>query len=74
MSLKQLVLELTTEARKELRELLDWVEAEEAKLASEVAADVAAKAEEIAKEEAPAPVEAPVAEADPAGEESAPAE
>ena len=40
MSLKQLVLDMTSEARKELVELIAWVEAKEAELASEIAVEV----------------------------------
>lgn len=46
MSLKQLVLEMTPEARQELKDLIDFVNAKEAELATEIAADEEQKEDE----------------------------
>ena len=64
MSLKQLVLDMTSEDRKELVELIASVEAKEAELASETAVEVSKP-----KKSAPK-VEAPVAEAAPGDAEA----
>ena len=67
MSLKQLVLDMTPEARKELVELIASVEAKEAELASETAVEVskpnksAPKAEARVAVASPGDAEAPVA-------------
>ena len=39
MSFKQIVLDMTSEARKELKELIDFIESKEAELKAEIAAD-----------------------------------
>jgi len=41
MSLKQIVLDMTSEARQELKELIDFIEAKEAELKAEIAAEEA---------------------------------